>query len=68
MLKTIYVVRGFLGGRKQPEEHFSSEAHARLRAAYLGSSYDSVAVGRHTIESEPRDDQKRTGQLSELRA
>jgi hypothetical protein len=68
MCKTIYVVRGFLGGRKQPEEQFSSEAHARLRAAYLGATYDSVAVGSRTINSEPYEDRKQTGQLSELRA
>jgi hypothetical protein len=32
---TIYVIQGFLGGRRQLEEVFVSEAHARLRAAHL---------------------------------
>lgn len=43
-----YILRGFLGGRKQPEEYFTSEVHARKRAAYLGTLYDSVVVGRKT--------------------
>jgi len=39
-----YFVRGILRGQKQPEEHFTSEVHARKRAAYLGTVYDSVVV------------------------
>lgn len=46
MDQASYILRGFLGGRKQPEEHFTSEVHARKRAAYLGTMYDSVMVGR----------------------
>lgn len=45
MNDVVYVIRGFLGGRKQAEEQFTVEGHARRRAAYLGAVYDSVVIG-----------------------
>lgn len=51
MEQGTYSVRGILHGRKQPEEHFTSELHARKRAAYLDTVYDSVVVNRHGGQS-----------------
>ncbi|WP_426702784.1 hypothetical protein ACPPVV_07230 [Rhodanobacter sp. Col0626] len=45
MNDTVFVVRGFTGGRRQTEERFTSELHAKRRAAYLGALYESVMVG-----------------------
>jgi ribosomal protein L20A (L18A) len=50
MEQNIYVVRGFIGGRRQPEERFTSEARARRRAAYLGMVYDAVIVGSRKMD------------------
>lgn len=47
MEQKTYFVRGMLRGCRQPEEHFTSEAHARKRAAHLLTIYDSVVVDRH---------------------
>ncbi|MBN8713083.1 MAG: hypothetical protein J0H50_03800 [Xanthomonadales bacterium] len=44
MEQKTYFVRGVLNGRRQPDENFTSELHARRRAAHLGTSYDSVVV------------------------
>lgn len=48
MDEKIFIIRGFLRGRRQPEERFTSEVRARHRAAYLGRIYDSVALGQVT--------------------
>ena len=61
MLTTIYIVRGFCGGCRQPEEHFTTEVAARRRAAYLGKVYDAVMVGRRVVERERCSDDRLTG-------
>jgi len=58
---TIYVIYGFLGGRRQPEEVFVSEAHARLRAAQLGQIYDSVSVGTRRVDREAHGEPQQRG-------
>ena len=64
---TIYVIHGFRNGCKQPVEVFVSEAHARLRAAYLGRLYDSVALGarRAGREAHGHGTRKRRGHKPE---
>lgn len=49
---TIYLIRGFLNGRRQREEVFLSEALARLRAAQLGQVYDSISPGTRRVDRE----------------
>jgi hypothetical protein len=66
MQQTIYIVRGFLGGRRQPEEHFPTEVRARHRAAYLGKFYDAVIVGQRVVESERCGDRQLTGRVADL--
>ena len=56
MQQTVYVVRGFCGGCRQPEEQFATELSARHRAAYLGKIYDAVIVGRRIVESKECSD------------
>jgi len=68
MQQTIYVVRGFLGGRRQPEERFASEARARYRAAYLGKIYDAVMVGCRRVDSEQGNGKRRIAQVPDLQA
>jgi hypothetical protein len=63
---TIYVIHGFLGGRRQPEEVFVSEAHARLRAAQLERIYDSVSLDTRSVGREMHRDRKQRGQHSAL--
>jgi hypothetical protein len=64
MSDTIYVIHGILGGRRQPEELFVSEAHAKLRAAQLGQIYDSVSVGTRHVHRVAHGDHKQRGQQS----
>jgi len=68
MQQTIYIVRGFRGGRRQPEEHFATEAAARYRAAYLGKVYDAVMVGRCVVKSERCGDARLAGRVADLPA
>lgn len=46
MDEKVFIIRGFLHGRRQQEERFTSEVRARHRAAYLGRIYDSVMLGQ----------------------
>jgi len=67
-MQTMYIVRGFCGGRRQPEEHFATEAAARHRAAYLGKVYDAVIVGRCVAKSEKCSDTRLAGRVADLPA
>jgi hypothetical protein len=50
MAETIFVVQGFLGGRKLAPQLFETEAQARARAVYLGQGLDGVMLWRQAAE------------------
>jgi hypothetical protein len=50
MTEMIFVVQGFLGGRKLAPRLFETEAQARARAVYLGQGLDGVMLWQQTAE------------------